>query len=468
MATLTAIVVSERALGLVSGRKTPTGIELARAVTAPLPEDFAVRTTEQRAEAVKEALAKLGGADRHVALVLPRAAAVMRDFELPAAETEELQMMVRFQMERELPMPVEQVRYAYVTSPAAEGRLKVSSVAVPNEQLDGWMKAFEAAGVTVTSAYVSSFGLASLVSGDAGAALVSVADKTAEILVLEGSHLAFSRSAPVRDEAPAALADEVERTILSYASKSGGKEVPSVLVAGEGGDAEKIATGLSSAMTRKVTRLSLNGDVTRRDQVTVGMETAAAAGVVVGVLRGKPALPDVLVPPITRKKFKLTPRHRMAILGGLIVVLGFAWAEMWVRGLQSKNDALSAEIGSLKPKNDAVLRLEADTALVGKWTQGSRLTWARKILTIKRKIESDKLFVLTMTLDDTGILSMTGKCINNDAVNDFVGELTKAKLLATDKSKTSFASIPGAKDKYKTSFTLSSTLDGFEKPGAKK
>ncbi len=466
MGQLTAILVGDRSLGLVSGRKTPGGVELLRASRAALPEEFAHQTPEQRAESVRNAITALGGAERKIALVVPRSSAVVREFDLPAAEPEELQQMVGFQLERELPMPLDQVKYAYSVTPAGDAKVRITAVAVFNEQINGWIQLFRESGCTVTSVYVSSFGLATLAPAvaEGGTALVSISGQTAEILILDGNSLAFSRSAPIHDGAGAdVLANEVERSILSYASKNAGRSVPNVIIAGEGGDADRLCAGLSTAMGRKVTRLALNGDVTRRPDVSVAMETAPAAGVVVGVLRGKGLLPDVLLPHIMKKRFQLAAPHRIGILAGLIVVLLLAWAQSSNASLQKENNALTADLARLKKPYEDVVKLEDNAKLIGKWTEGQRHTWLRTLLKIQSRIDPKQIYLQSLTLDDAGLLTMQGKCTGNEAVNDAIGELTKDKLVVADQTKASFSKVTNATTNYKATFTVTATLVGFEK-----
>src|SRR6266850_3031294 len=156
MGSVTAVFLGDRTLGVVAGRLAAKGVELTQAASVPLPEDFAGRDLDGQAAAIREALHAAGGGVRSCVLVLPRPLVILRTFTLPQGSPEELQNMIRFQLEKELPIPLDQVRYTYATIPE-DGRVSVTSTAVPIEALDRRIAALEKAGMIVTGAVVSSF-----------------------------------------------------------------------------------------------------------------------------------------------------------------------------------------------------------------------------------------------------------------------------------------------------------------------
>src|SRR6186997_964038 len=102
--------------------------------------------------------------------------------------------MVRFQVEREMPLPIDQVRYSYVETGRDAGKVRVQVVAVPREVIDPAVAAVEAAGMKIAGAYVSSFGLLSLYGQND-------LDQRgqAEILITQMGRMEYSRTAPLED-----------------------------------------------------------------------------------------------------------------------------------------------------------------------------------------------------------------------------------------------------------------------------
>src|SRR5262249_1344666 len=187
----------------------------------------------------------------------------------PAGSPDELVAMVRFQVEREMPLPLDQVRYSYIETGRADGKVRVQVAAVPKELIDPAVTAVEAAGMKVAGAYGSSFGLLSLYGRNEPAALVEVSGSEAEILVASSGRMELSRTAPLDEGfSPQDVAQEIHRTLLSYAAKSPGQEVSKIVLAGEGPDAAELATAV--------------GKLLKRDVAPVGpgsLQTAATAGI---------------------------------------------------------------------------------------------------------------------------------------------------------------------------------------------
>ena len=175
---------------------------------------------------------------------------------------------------------------------------------------------------------MSSYGLLSLCRPEGPAALVEVSAGEAEILVADGGRMEFSRTAPL-PEGPLdeALAEEIDRTILAWSARSPGKELGKVVLAGEGAAAGELADGLRKRLTREVSQAG-PGD----------LETATAAGLCLGLLRGD-AIPDLLHPPSAGRRFKVTKAHRIGAAAGAVLLLLLAWAQIALSGIDPKEEA---------------------------------------------------------------------------------------------------------------------------------
>src|SRR5262245_5479075 len=188
---LTAIELGPKRLTAVTVKVNGRGPEIVQAGTAELGG--------VDAESIKAALGKTGVSGPRGILVVSRGQALLRELELPAGTSDELVAMVRFQVEREMPLPLDQVRYSYIETGRSNGKVRVQVAAVPREVLDPAVTAVEAAGMKVQGAYVSSFGLISLCGGAEPAAMVEVGGGEAEILVTEGGRVELSRTAALEE-----------------------------------------------------------------------------------------------------------------------------------------------------------------------------------------------------------------------------------------------------------------------------
>jgi Tfp pilus assembly PilM family ATPase/Tfp pilus assembly protein PilN len=470
MSNLTVVSVGEKTLGVVSARSTPSGVELVRAASAPLPDDFAKSEAGVRAATLKGALSACGGPNGRTALAIPRSMAILREFDLPKGSAEELLQMARFQIEKEMPLPMDQVRYSYVETPGPEGKVHVSMAAVPKDKLEPLMAVLAEAGCHVQSAYVSAFGLASLLPTDAklegGSALVGLADGALEVLVVEAGAVALSRSVPMREASPDGMATEVNRAMLSYGARGAGHEVKRVLVAGEGGDADEMVAALKERLGTSVDRLVLNGWITRQGDVKVGLDLAATAGVCVGALRGHVAMPNVLKTPAVVKTFKLKPAHRIAILASAILIALIAWSQMALSDRRNELDKLKAELKSLEPDAAAVRQMKERVKLVSLWDE-ARYPYVEVFEALRQKIDPKKLWLTTFALDDTGAMRVQGKAKSDNHVQEMVAALQSQKSKVFDKVEVEYTKATQDKSDYRVDFAVKLRVAGLTAPKRK-
>ena len=102
---LTAIEIRAGSLVVVTARPGAQGPEIVHAGTADLPD---LGVGKLRAALVQCGLSEPSRRQR-VVLLIPRGQALLRDIELPESTPAELVSMVRFQVEREMPLPLDQL-----------------------------------------------------------------------------------------------------------------------------------------------------------------------------------------------------------------------------------------------------------------------------------------------------------------------------------------------------------------------
>jgi Tfp pilus assembly PilM family ATPase len=402
--TLTAIEIGSRALVAVTARGNGQGVEIVQSGSAPIDA--------LDADHVREALRKCGVTDTRAVLLIPRGQALLRDLELPEGAPEELVSMVRFQVEREMPLPLDQIRYSYVETGRAGGKVRIQVVAVPRDVLEPAMAALEGAGVKISGVYVSSFGLLCLWPAGEASAMVEVAAGEAEIMVVDGGRMEFSRTAPLLDGVlPEAVADEVDRTLQAYNARSG-REVRKVVLAGEGARADEMARGMRDRLAREVAQVG-PGD----------LETACAAGICAGLLRSAP-LPDLLRPPSVVKKFRITRAHRWAAGGALGAVGLFLVFQLALSSKQGSLERKREELKTLEPRAAEVSRMSQQTALVHQWYRDRR-DWVRIFDALCQVVRRENLWITSATFEESGAVRLTGKAKDEKNVVEFTTALKK-------------------------------------------
>jgi len=438
---LTAIELGPKSLTAVTVKLNGRGPESVQSGIAEL--------LVHDAEHIKAALGKTGVTGPKGVLVVSRGQALLRDLELPAGSPEELVAMVRFQVEREMPLPIDQVRYSYVETGRDAGKVRVQVAAVPRDVLDPAVSAVEAAGIKVAGAYISSFGLLALYGKPDSAALVEVANGEAEILVTRGGRMELSRTAPLEGPfSPQDIAQEIHRTLLSYGAKAPGQDVGRIVLAGEGPEATELADAL--------------GKLLRRDVSPAGpgsLQTATAAGVCAGLLRGA-VMPDLLHPPVALRKFTLTKRHRIAGLAGLIAILLFTWSQVALSGKRTELDKKRQQLDGLKPRAAALMRTQAQTQLANQWFR-TRNVWIDVLAALRQNVNTKTLWILNASFEDPGLIRIQGKALDDYHVTEFVTALKKTGkfgTIAIERVDTTKSDNPN----YRKDFTVNAQLAGVD------
>jgi Tfp pilus assembly protein PilN len=438
---ITVIEIGPGRLSAVVARMNGRGPEIVRQASTEL--------SALEPGAVKAAIEKCGGAAGRSVLLVPRGRVVLRDLELPEGSPDELVAMVRFQVEREMPLPLDQVRYSYIETGRSEGKVRVQVAAVPRELLDPAVTAVEAAGMKVAGAYVSSFGLLSLYGNEVPAALVEVAAGEAEILVTSKGRMELSRTAPLEEGfSPQDIAQEIRRTLLTYGSRSPAQEIQKIVLAGEGQDADELASEVGKHLQRDVKAVGPGS-----------LRTATAAGVCAGLLRGT-AMPDLLHPPVVVRKFQLTRRHRIGALAAGILILLFTWSQVALASKRSDLDKKRQQLSALQPRAAALTKTIQETQRADQWYK-TRNVWIDVLTSLRQNMSTSNLWIVTASFDDPGFIRIQGKARDDNHVTDFVTALKNSKKFATvaieriDLNK-------GEKPEYKKDFTLNAVIAGVD------
>ena len=447
MSELTVLNLGTNRLVAVTAKVNGQGPHIVRSGAADL--------ASVEAGPLKAAAEKCGVGAERVALVIERGRAILRDLELPEGTPEELVSMVRFQVERELPLPIDQVRYSYVETGRAGGKVRVQVAAVPRDLIDPALAAAEGAGLKVSGVYVSSYGLLALSSHGEPVVLIEVAGGEAEILVANGGRMEFSRTATLGDTASAdALAREVDRTLRAYAAKAPGIEVRKVILAGEGEAAAALAKDLGELLARPIAQAG-PGD----------LETAPAAGLCFGLLKGRP-IPDLLHPPVASRRFRPKAGHRVGALAALVVLMALLWSQVAISDKRSELARKRDELKALEPRVAAVTKMHAQTELALQWTT-YRKVWFETFEMLQKNVTPTQLWISSSSFEETGAIRLQGKALGHKEVTALVEALKKSGQFESVKADKNSPNND-RNTSYKQDFVITGQLAGFANGKAKK
>lgn len=411
---------------MASGRSSGAGVELTMCAAEPLPEDFASREPAGRARALREAISRAGADFRSCVVVIPRSLAILRTFLLPSGSPEELHRMVQFQLEKELPLPLERVRTSYGVSAGPEGKTRITAVAVPKEALEDLIAPLEEAGCRVTGAVISSFGLLQLVPRDhpEGSVLVVVPEEDgAELVIARGGEMSLSRHAALRGAGLEELAVEIDRALTAHRAREA-DEVRRVLVAGHGESTERVVSGLKARLSREVEPLTLNGAVTCRPEANFSPEAAAPAGVCVGLLKARAHLPDLLNPPVVRRAFRPTRLHVFAALGAAALLVLVAASQWALAARRSELGTLRAQLRALEPSAERVGKTQLRLQTANQWME-ERYAWIDLFDALRSKLDPREIFLTKVEAEENGLLRLWGKAKDDKAMTSYITELQK-------------------------------------------
>jgi Tfp pilus assembly PilM family ATPase len=267
------------------------------------------------------------GRPRRIALVVPDPVAKVSlvTFERVAKRAEDLDELVRWQVRKAAPFPIEEAQISYVAGrQSPEGQEFVVSLArreviVEYEQLAAAegahagivdLATFNVINAVLASDVVSSLNSAVGSGATVGSGfsrtkpeaatpagdwlLVNIAPDYVTLAILRGPHLLFFRNRAA--ETDGTLADLVHQTAMYYEDRLGGGGFERVLLAGaagvgtrRAGDVELVRRSLQSRLAATVDTVDPRAAVTLTDRISAGPAFLDTLAPLVGVLmRGQP------------------------------------------------------------------------------------------------------------------------------------------------------------------------------------
>jgi type IV pilus assembly protein PilM len=243
---------------------------------------------------VARVLQQLGGRSRRVALVVPDAAVKVSLLKLATvpARAGDLQEIVRWQVRKSAPFPVEQAVLSISdASPAADGGHDLVVALAREDVVRQYEQACVMAGAHAGLVDLATFGVITglVASGRAPAGdwlLVHVTTTSTTLAVIRGERLIFFRNRS--DETDGTLADLIHQTAMYYEDRLKGHGFERVWLAGGSvvpGGADDMHRDLTARLGTDVEIVNL-GDITAEvNGVTASPAMIDTLGPLVGVLR---------------------------------------------------------------------------------------------------------------------------------------------------------------------------------------
>ena len=314
LSTLRESAAPAVAVEIASGRVSAASLEwrggqpvVAAHATEPLPEGALVPSlTAANAvdrAAVSGALARLletMGRPRRIGLILPDVVAKISlvRFEQVPAKTQDLDQLVRWQVRKSAPFPIDEAQVSYVAgATAADGQEFVVSLA-RRDIVAEYEGVCAEVGAHAGVVDLSTFNIvnAVLAEGTPPAGdwlLVNVAGDYASIAILRGRHLMFFRNRAAGTDGT--FADLVHQTAMYYEDRLGGSGFDRVLLAGgaatrQAGELAEVRRSLEERLTLPVDLVDPRHAASLPDRISAAPALLEMLAPLVGLLlRGREA-----------------------------------------------------------------------------------------------------------------------------------------------------------------------------------
>ena len=192
------------------------------------------------ASAVRTALGRLGTRPARVALIVPDLAAKVSliRFDQVPARREDLDQLVRWQLRKSAPFPIEEACVTYTPGIRDDGSSAEFVVALARRDvIEEYEKVCGAAGVYAGLVDLATFSVVNLFLASASAPggdwlAVHMRPDYTSIAIVRGENMIFFRTRPEGEEEP--LADLVHQTTMYYQDRLAGQGFSRVLMGGSG------------------------------------------------------------------------------------------------------------------------------------------------------------------------------------------------------------------------------------------
>ena len=389
-----------------------------------------------------------------VVMNVPRGQAVLKSLSFPPGTREdELAAMVRYQVEKELPFRLEEAvidftvegrHYDASSSPEQVKGISVLVAAVRLPVLDYYRQIALAAGVKLHRlglrpyANHSCLDACTTAGADETRALVHLTADEAEIDVLIGESLAFSRSAvgkipasggeaPALDQAVTDVVTEAIRSLQSYQSVEHGGQVGKVYLAGATGIERRVAHDLGERLGVPCEILDPAAGLALSGGGLEASEFISALGLAIGHCADEGLRFDFLNPkrPTVHRDLR---KVKVAAAAAAVVVLlatGLVARASHFRDLEAQAAKLRSDIQTSQAANKLVKAKAGRDKAIRTWEKESR-HWLDHLAYITCLFPSARDAYVTGLKASSGEITFTIRASSEEVITEILSRLNKA------------------------------------------
>lgn len=395
---LVAVDADSRQLRLAEGLRSGQGIRIRQVSSFALDEDVDPANPADLGGRLKEALGQMRLRGASILMTVPRGQVVLKPLMLPpGTPADEAAGMVPYQVAGELPFPLDEAVVDFAMEPhqetAGQGtpqtegtRVVVGAVRLP--VVDYYRQVASAAGAKLLGLHLRPHACAAclraagLAGREGNTALVHLMADEAEVDVLTGGRLAFSRSAVVKPPSASPqrsspvnrddVVREVARSLQSYVVAQRGEKIDQALVSGATG----IEADVADALGRKLQADCRQFNPGQSYRLT-HPHGAGAFVPALGLLSGSAcdALPlDFLNPkqPPVRRNIRRIATVAAVVAGVVLLVAAGVARWSYLNEKRQRNRELAGQLERLKDQPREIRALARKVKNVEDWADDRR------------------------------------------------------------------------------------------------
>jgi len=451
-----AIDFDSRQLRVVEAELTSSGVRIIKLATADMSAGLDMADAQAIGAFIGSTLGKMKLRNTAIIMSVPRGQAVLKPLVLPpVATTSELAAMVQYQAEKELSFRPDEAVVDFTmeshygtgqtSSQETEGE-NVLVAAVRRPVVEYYQAIAQAAGTKLLRLglrpYANMRCMEAYVRQEMQArlALVDITADEAEIDVIEGGALTFSRSAVLKipaageadeaaiREAVAAVATEVARSLQSYLGVERGHKIEAVLVAGGTGIEAAVAEELRKRLSIRCERLNPSPSLGLEASGPEASAFVSALGLALGQAPDAAAPFDFLNPkrPVVQRDLRKLGVIAAAAAFVLAILVVVASASVYYYAAESRLGSLTQEYNTLKDENRKVAATAKRVETIDGWIRSGR-NWLDQWALLSAAFPScTETYATSLKTNPDGSISIGVKAKNNDAINDLGKRLAGA------------------------------------------
>jgi Tfp pilus assembly protein PilN len=342
-----------------------------------------------------------------VFLGIPRRYAVLKYIQLPVAVKENLRNALGYEMEKYVPLPVEDIYFDFqiIREDRETGMMRLLLVAVKKETLSLFLPMAKEMRSGISGIEVRSTATANCFAGRIGgmdlngSAFIHLNDSSMDVGFLEGGRLDYIKEVPLSSKAPDS-ADVIAHELRLLSQRMGQENgtLNAILCASEGEKLLERLNGERGWLDVRLADLSRTGLASCRDVPAYGLALKAFQN---------PPTDINLLPPRLRKRASRASYYVMVCLGVFSVLLLLVWGGGNILKHRLALDRVNAELKTLSATIAEIERDREGCKQLEKRLDALNALWAGpSVLEVLKELSErlpDTAWVIGFTFSDKGV-----------------------------------------------------------------